>query len=149
MCLTRKRFSIDIQLLSYSFLIRLINRTFQLHSNYTLVAKESTSFKGNFPVTDDFDLDGCIMNIVDEHADVHKQHTMLEFIVYTYPRTKEQIQYESGDWCVVDNQNSPKREDNFEVLQIQEDCILVTVKPKDIRQETFLQRATGNAKKKN
>ena len=84
------------------------------------------------------------MNILDNHTNEHKQQTtMLEFIVYKYPRTKEQIQYESEDWCVIDNQNSPDREENFEVLHIQEDSILITVKPKDIRQETFLQRATS------
>ncbi|CAF5167906.1 unnamed protein product, partial [Rotaria sp. Silwood1] len=52
-CQLRKKFSVDIQLLSYSFLIRLVNRTFNLHSNFTLIAKESSSFKCNFPVTDD------------------------------------------------------------------------------------------------
>lgn len=81
------------------------------------------------------------MSIFDDHT----QQTLLEFIVYKYPRTKEQIQYESEDWCVVDNQNSPGREENFEVIHIQEDSILVTVKPKDFRQETFLQKATGNS----
>ena len=81
------------------------------------------------------------MSIFDDHT----QQTLLEFIVYKYPRTKEQIQYESDEWCVVDNQNSPGREENFEVIYIQEDSILVTVKPKDFRQETFLQKATGNS----
>jgi hypothetical protein len=121
-------------------LIRLINRTFNLHSNFTLVAKESTSLKCNFPVTDDFDIDGCIMNMLDEN----EQQSILEFIVYKYPRTKDQIQYDSDDWCVLENNGSDDKEDNFEVLYIQDNCILVTIKPKDIQQETFLQKATGN-----
>ncbi len=121
-------------------MIRLINRTFHLHSNFTLVAKESTSLKCNFPVTDDFDIDGCIMNMLDEN----EQQSILEFIVYKYPRTKDQIQYDSDDWCVLENNGSDDKEDNFEVLYIQDNCILVTIKPKDIQQETFLQKATGN-----
>ncbi len=121
-------------------MIRLINRTFNLHSNFTLVAKESTSLKCNFPVTDDFDIDGCIMNMLDEN----EQQSILEFIVYKYPRTKDQIQYDSDDWCVLENNGSDDKEDNFEVLYIQDNCILVTIKPKDIQQETFLQKATGN-----
>jgi hypothetical protein len=104
------------------------------------VAKESSSLKCNFPVTDDFDVDGCIMNISDEH----EQQSILEFIVYKYPRTKEQIQYDSDDWCVVQENSSNDKDDNFEVIKIQNDCILVTIKPKDIQQETFLQKATGN-----
>ncbi len=121
-------------------MIRLINRTFNLHSNFTLVAKESTSLKCNFPVTDDFDIDGCIMNMLDEN----EQQSILEFIVYKYPRTKDQIQYDSDDWCVLENNGSDDKEDNFEVLYIQDNCILVTIKPKNIQQETFLQKATGN-----
>jgi hypothetical protein len=124
-------------------LIRLINRTFNLRSNFTLVAKESSSFKCNLPVTDDFDLDGCIMNMLDENDDEHKQQSILEFVVYKYPRTKEQVQYDSDDWCVLEENCTNDKNDNFEVLQIQNDCILVTIKPKDNRQETFLQKATG------
>jgi hypothetical protein len=82
------------------------------------------------------------MNIIDENDD---DKSILEFIVYKYPRTKEQIQYDSDDWCVLEDNDSninPK-DDNFELIQIQNDCILVTIKAKDHRQETFLQKATG------
>ncbi len=147
MCQSRKKFSIDTQLLSYSFLIRLINQTFNLRSNFTLVAKDSSSFKCNFPVTDDFDVDGCIMNMSDENDDEHKQQSILEFIVYKYPRTKDQIQYDSDGWCILEENCTNDKDDNFEVIQIQNDCILVTIKPKDNRQETFLQKATGKNNK--
>ena len=70
-----KRFSVDIPLLSYSFLIRLINRTFNLHSNFQLETKN------HFLITDDFDLDGYIMNQIDENN--------FEFIVN---------QYDIDDW---------------------------------------------------
>ena len=73
MCQSKKKFSVDTQLLSYSFLVRLINRTFDLRSNFTLIAKESSSFRCNFPVTDDFDVDGCIMNMTEE-IDDEKEH---------------------------------------------------------------------------
>lgn len=147
MCQSKKKFSVDTQLLSYSFLVRLINRTFNLRSNFTLIAKESSSLRCNFPVTDDFDVDGCIMNMTEEIDDENKHHTTLEFIVYKYPRTKDQLQSDSDDWCVLDeNSNTAERkDDNFEIIPIQNDCIIVTVKPKDQRQETFLQKATGNA----
>ncbi|UJR36590.1 hypothetical protein I4U23_029309 [Adineta vaga] len=144
-CQSKKKFSVDIQLLSYSFLVRLINRTFNLRSNFTLIAKESSSFRCNFPVTDDFDVDGCIMNMMEETDDENKQQSTLEFIVYKYPRTKDQFQYDSDDWCVLDENstNINSKDDNFEIISIQNDCILVTVRPKDNRQETFLQKATG------
>ena len=146
MCQSQKKFSVDTQLLSYSFLIRLINRTFNLRSNFTLIAKESSSLKCNFPITDDFDVDGCFMNMSDEINDENKQQSsILEFIVYKYPRTKDQIQSDSDDWCVLDDNytNPNDKDDNFEIISIQNDCIIVTIKAKDNRQETFLQKATG------
>ncbi|CAF1299255.1 unnamed protein product [Adineta ricciae] len=145
LCQSKKKFSVDTQLLSYSVLVRLINRTFNLRSNFTLIAKESSSFRCNFPVTDDFDVDGCIMNMTEEIDDENKQHSTLEFIVYKYPRTKDQLQYDSDDWCVLDESSNivERKDDNFEIIPIQNDCIIVTVKPKDQRQETFLQKATG------
>ncbi|CAF1449603.1 unnamed protein product, partial [Adineta steineri] len=146
-CLSKKKFSVDIQLLSYSFLVRLINRTFNLRSNFTLMAKETSSLKCNFPVTDDFDVDGCIMSMSEDIEDDNKQQqqSILEFIVYKYPRTKDQIQYDSDDWCVVDDNctNLNDKDDNFEIIPIRNDSILVTIKAKDHRQETFLQKATG------
>jgi hypothetical protein len=150
LCQSRKKFSVDIQLLSYSFLIRLINRTFNLRSNFTLVAKESSVLKCDFIITDDFDVDGCIMNMSDDNDYEHKQQSTLEFIVYQYPRTKEQIQYDTDDWCVLEDNytNLNAKEDHFELIQIQNDSILVTIKAKDNRQETFLQKATGKKFKK-
>ena len=81
----------------------------------------------------------------DEHRASAASGSTLEFIVYQYPRTKEQIESESAEWCVLDEQsmNSTEKEDNFELIQIRDDCIIVTIKPKDQRQESFLQKATG------
>ena len=143
--LRKKKFSIDIQLLSYSFLIRLINQTFNLHSNFTLIAQASSSYKCNFPITDDFDIDGCIMNSLDENNDEKKQQSILEFIACKYPRTKAQIEYEFDGWCVYedDSTNLNDKDDDFELIQVLDDSILVTIKPKGNRQETFLQKATG------
>ncbi|CAM4764468.1 unnamed protein product [Rotaria magnacalcarata] len=142
---SRKKFSVDIQLVSYSFLIRLVNRTFSLQSNFTLIAKEASAFKCNIPVTNDFDVDGCIMNALEENDDGTKQQSSVEFIVYVYPRTKKQIQSDTDDWCMLDETgtNSNDQDDNFEVIEIQNDSILVTIKPKNNRQESFLQKATG------
>ncbi|CAF3455582.1 unnamed protein product [Rotaria socialis] len=142
---SRKKFSVDIQLVSYSFLIRLVNRTFNLQSNFTLIAKEASAFMCNIPVTNDFDVDGCIMNALEENDDATKQQSSVEFIVYVYPRAKRQIQSDTDDWCILDETgtNSNDKDDNFEVIEIQNDSILVTIKPKDNRQESFLQKATG------
>ena len=133
----------DIPFLSYSFLVRLINRTHHLRSNFTLVAKESSVLQCAMVIADDFDLDGCIMSIFDEK---HKQSAPLEFVVYQYPRTKEQIECDSDGWCDLDEQCRTLNENNndkFELLHIEHDSIIITVKPTDQRQETFLQKATG------
>ncbi|CAF1081921.1 unnamed protein product [Rotaria sordida] len=145
LCQSRKKFSVDTQLLSYSFLIRLINRIFNLHSNFTLIAKELSSLKCNFLVTDDFDVDGCIMNMLDENDEENKHQSLVEFIVYQYPRTKNQIQSNSDGWCLVEDNytNLNNKDDNFELIEIQNNSILVTIKPKTNRQETFLQKATS------
>lgn len=139
LCQSRRKFSVDNQLLSHLFLIRLINRVFNLRSNFTLVAKESGVLKCNFPVTDDFDVDGCLMNLMDDS----EQQSTLEFIVYKYPQTKEQLDAEYDSWCIFEDGDAQDQNDNFEILPIQNDCIIVTIKPKDNRQETFLQKATG------
>ncbi len=85
------------------------------------------------------------MNMSDEIDDENKQQSTLEFVVYKYPRTKDQIQCDSDDWCVLDDNytNLNDKNDNFEIIPIQNNCILVTIKAKDNRQETFLQKATG------
>ncbi|CAF5007873.1 unnamed protein product, partial [Rotaria socialis] len=98
---SRKKFSVDIQLVSYSFLIRLVNRTFNLQSNFTLIAKEASAFMCNIPVTNDFDVDGCILNALEENDDATKQQSSVEFIVYVYPRAKRQIQSDTDDWCIL------------------------------------------------
>jgi len=136
----RKKFSVDLQLLSYSFLVRLINRTFHLHSNFTIVAKESSALKCDFVISDDFDVDGCMMNSIEEN-----DTNVLEFLVYQYPRTKEQIQAEIDDWCICEDpmSNSKDKEENFEILQVRHDSVIVTIKPQDVRQESFLRKATG------
>ncbi|CAF3787081.1 unnamed protein product [Adineta steineri] len=115
-CQTRKTFSVNLPLLSYSFLIRLINRAFNLYSNFTLHTKQ------NLIVTDDFDLDGCIMNQTDEHN--------LELIVN---------QYDIDDWCIIEDDTT----DNFELIEIDNHCILVTIKSICNRHETLLQKATN------
>ena len=96
--------------------------------------------KCDFVITDDFDVDGCMMNLIEEN-----DSTVLEFLVYQYPRTKEQIQAEIDDWCICEDQSSNPREkgDNFEILQVGNDSVIVTIKPQDFRQESFLQKATG------
>ena len=102
-------------------------------------------------VADDFDLDGCIMNMFDDTADEkHKQSVPLEFVVYQYPRTKEQIECDSDGWCDLEDHCRTLNENNndkFELLHIEHDSIIVTVKATDQRQETFLQKATGNAER--
>lgn len=121
--------------------MRLINRVFDLYSNFTIVAKESSVLKCNFVISDDFDVDGCMMNLIDEN-----DGSTLEFLVYQYPRTKEQIQADIDDWCLCEDPtlNSREKEENFELLRIRDDCLIVTIKPQDHRQESFLQKATGN-----
>jgi hypothetical protein len=115
-CQLQKKFSVDIPLLSYSFLIRLINRIFNLHSNFILKTKY------NIIIKDDFDLDGCIMNEINENN--------LEFIIN---------QYDIDDWYIIeDNLN-----DNFNLIEIENNCILVTIKTIYHRQETLLQKATS------
>ncbi len=116
LCRIQKKFSVDIPLLSYSFLIRLINRTFQLHSNFTLKSKH------NITIKDDFDLDGCLMNEIDDHN--------FEFTVNPY---------DIDDWCIIEDDFN----DNFDLIEIENDCILVTIKSIYHRQETFIQKATS------
>ncbi|CAF5142487.1 unnamed protein product, partial [Rotaria socialis] len=55
----------------------------------------------NIPVTNDFDVDGCIMNALEENDDATKQQSSVEFIVYVYPRAKRQIQSDTDDWCIL------------------------------------------------
>lgn len=84
------------------------------------------------------------MNPLDESDEENKQQPILEFIAYVYPRTKTEIESDCDDWCIVDdNCTNVTEKDNFELIPIQQDSILVTVKPKDVRQETFIQKATG------
>lgn len=132
----RIKVSVDTQLISYSFLVTLINRLFGLKSNFTLVVKENCSLNSNFLVTDDFDVDGCLMNTIDEDV-----HSPLEFLVYQYPRCKDEIQIDSNDWQICDS--PADMVDYFETITIRQDSIVVSIKPKDQRQETFLQKATG------
>ena len=131
-----KKISVETQLVSFSFLVRLINRLFDLHSNYTVIAKHSSPFKCNFIVADDFDVDGCLMNALEEN-----ESSPLEFLVYEYPRTKDEIQTQLNDWDLCETQTNT--EENFEIISIQNDSIIVSIKSKDHRQETFLQKATG------
>jgi hypothetical protein len=103
-------------LISYSFLIRLINRTFNLRSNFQLETKN------HFLITDDFDLDGYFTNQIEENN--------FEFIVN---------QHDIDDWDIIeDNIN-----DNFQLIEIENDCILVTIKSIYHRHESLLQRATS------
>jgi hypothetical protein len=137
----KKKFSVDIQLLSYTFLIRLINRAFNLHSNFTLVARESSILKCDFIVHDDFDVDGCVFNMfdVDNHDPESNSMSAVEFIVYKYPLTKDQLE---SDLTALDEQHMTDNE-RFELIFLYDDCIIVTIKPKDRRQTTLLQKATS------
>lgn len=86
------------------------------------------------------------MSKFDEHDNNdNKQQNTVEFIVYKYPRTKSEIDGDSDEWCILESDqiNSNDKEDMFELIQIKDDCILVTVKNKNIQQETFLQKATS------
>lgn len=81
-----------------------------------------------------------MMNSIEEN-----DTNVLEFLVYQYPRTKEQIQAEIDDWCICEDptSNSKDKEENFEILQVRHDSVIVTIKPQDVRQESFLRKATG------
>ncbi|CAF2649969.1 unnamed protein product [Rotaria sp. Silwood2] len=115
-CQCRKKLSVDISLLSHAFLVHLINRLFNLHSNFIIKTKN------NFVITDDFDVDGCIMNHTDE--------TIVEFIV---------DQYDNNKYCINENGIN----DNYELIEIENDCIIVTIKSISHRQETLLKKATS------
>ncbi|CAF1397056.1 unnamed protein product, partial [Adineta ricciae] len=116
-CQLQKTFSVDLPLLSYSFLVQLINRAFHLHSNFTVQTKDSLL------INDDFDLDGVIMHQNDEHHRV-------EFLVN---------QYEVDDWCIIEEDLN----DNFELFHIENNLILVTIKSIYHRPETLLEKATN------
>ena len=119
-CQIQKRFSLDTPLISYSLLIRLINRIFHLHSNYVLQSNDKTIIK------DDFDLDCCIL-----HSSIDPN--CFHFQVQTYP---------IDDWCIIEE----PVEENFDLIELENDCIIVSLR---IRRENFLQRASqwlhGNA----
>ncbi|UJR09530.1 hypothetical protein I4U23_013767 [Adineta vaga] len=116
-CQTQKIFSVDLPLLSYSFIVRLINRAFHLHSNFTIQTKD------HFIITDDFDLDGSMMKQIDEH-----HH--LEFIAN---------QYDIDDWCIIEDDLN----DNFDLFEIDSNSILVTIKSIYHQPETLLRKATN------
>ena len=101
--------------MSYSCLVRLINRIFNLHSNFIIKTKY------NLVITDDFDLDGYILHQIPKHS--------LEFIVE---------QYNTNDWHEIKDDI----DDNFEFIEIENNYILVTTKPIYRQQKTFLQKAT-------
>ena len=116
-CQERKTFSVDVSLLSYAFLVRLINRVFHLHSNFTLNAKHQST------IADDFDLDDVT------HLECPAA-TRLEFLVQ---------HYDIDDWCVIDDVQN----ENFQLIEISQDAIVVTVTSVWSRPETLLQKATG------
>jgi hypothetical protein len=138
-----KRFSVDAQLISHEFLLLLINRTFHLHSNFTLVAKKASALKCDLIIADDLELDGCLMSNSEEMSDDMKPSS-IEFVAFQYPRTKSQLN-DDADWCLLDDAtiDSTNSDDHFELIPIRDDCIVVTVKAKDQRQESFLQKATS------
>jgi hypothetical protein len=89
---------------------------FNLHSNFTIKSKE------NILIKDDFDLDGCIMNEIDENN--------FELVVHPY---------EIDDWCIIEDDFN----DNFDLIDIENDCIVITIKSNYHRQQNLLQRATN------
>ncbi|CAF1117655.1 unnamed protein product [Rotaria sp. Silwood1] len=112
----RKKLSVDTSLLSHAFLVHLINQIFNLRSNFIIKTKN------NFVITDDFDVDGCMMN--------HTNETILEFIVDQYDNNKYSI-------------NENEINDNYELIELDNDCIIVTIKSIAHRQETLLKKATS------
>lgn len=112
-CQLQKRFSLDTPLISYSLLIRLINRIFHLHSNFILQSKDKTIIK------DDLDLDSCILH------SFHQNY--FQFSIQTYP---------IDDWCIIEDQI----DENFDLIEMDNNCIIVSIR---IRRENFLQRATN------
>ncbi|CAF1043085.1 unnamed protein product [Rotaria sordida] len=113
----RKKFSVDTSLLSHKFLVHLINRIFNLNSNFIIKTKN------NFVITDDFDVDGCIMNYTDE--------TILELKVDQYDTNNEY------------SMNENNINDNYDLIEIENDSIIVTIKSISHRQETLLKKATN------
>ena len=105
-------------LLSYSFLVRLINRSFNLHSNFKIQTKT------NLIIKDDFDFDDFLTS--------EQQHENIFELTLS--------KYDIDDWCIVDD----VFDDNFQLLQLENHCNLVTIKSlTNLRQGTFLQRATS------
>jgi hypothetical protein len=114
--------SIDTSLLSYAFLIRFINRIFDLHSNFTIIAEPNSA------ITDDFDLDNYLISFIS----IEPKGTIgiRKFVI---------DQYDIDDWCIIDDDY----EDNFDLIELERNITIVTMKPTIIRHETFLQRATS------
>lgn len=112
-----KKYSIDVPLLSYSFLVRLINRSFNLHSNYRIQTKTDIVLK------DDFDFDDYLTN--NQHENVYELNLS---------------QYDTDDWYIVDEEF----DDNFQLIQLENNCYLVTIKSSINQQRgTLLRRATN------
>jgi hypothetical protein len=49
-------------------------------------------------------------------------------------------QYDIDDWCIIDDDDL---NDNFDLIEIENDCILVTIKTIYHQQQTLLQKATS------
>ena len=114
----------DVSLLSYSFLIRLINRIFRLHSNFTIAAKHHSI------ITDDFDLDNYLITVSQDSQLECSQYPIRELLVH---------QYDIDDWCIIEDD----QEETFDIIELEQDVLVVTVRPMLIRQESFLQKATS------
>ncbi|CAF4174470.1 unnamed protein product [Rotaria magnacalcarata] len=115
-CQCQKRLSIDSSLLSYSFLVGLINRLFNLHSNFLIKTKH------NFVITDDFELDGCIMNHVNE--------SIVELTVDRHDKHHRRA-------------NETNANDNYELIETENDCVIATIKSITFRPETLFKKATS------
>lgn len=48
-------------------------------------------------------------------------------------------QYDVDDWCIIEDDQDA----NFDTIELEQDVIVVTVKPMLMRPETFLQKATS------
>lgn len=91
----------------------MINSLFGLNSNFTLSNNEHCL------INDDFDLDNHLL-------DTNKHELRVE-------------QYDIEDWCIIEE----NQDENFHLIDVQNDCFVVTNKANIDRQETLFQRATS------
>lgn len=118
----RKICSVDLSLISYGFLIRLINRLFDLNSNFTVMSQNQQM------IQDDFDLDNYLITFSSG-----RQSTLGEFFI---------DRCSIDDWLIIDENST----ENFHLFDVDELRVIVTIcssLSSSNRHETFFQRATN------